>query len=235
MVISEHYQALLQKSSEALKSMQKDSDCISIFVKVHNLSDDYASISKVISDRPEFQMFDLAICEYQHGLDALACGRYRHATISLRLFFELALATILFSAYEIRLRKWLANSQDIVWSSLVNPENGVFSKTFIEAFNSGLEGFGKQYATIAEKVYRECSEFVHGNIHTHSSAKQPIGFSKEMLTSWAERAEAIHLCIVFAFTARYIQYVADESKRGIEGIVIENLGHLSPIQDVYGR
>ena len=235
MNISDHYAALIKRSADAFEDMEADADAASKFIKAHNLSDDYEIIKKAIADRPEAQLFELALSEYQYGLYALACGRYRHATISLRLFFELSLATILFSAYEIRLRQWLANSQDIVWSSLTSQESGVYSKSFISAFNSGLEGSGKQYATIAEKVYRECSEFVHGNVHTHSEARRPIGFSKELLVSWAEKSEAIHLCVIFAFAARYIQYLPEASRRAVESIIVENLGHISAIQDVYGR
>jgi hypothetical protein len=70
----------------------------------------------------------LAIREYQFALFAAAGGTYRHASISLRLFFELALATVHFSAYEIKLRKWLSNSGDIVWAALIDSDNGVYAK-----------------------------------------------------------------------------------------------------------
>lgn len=235
MSVPDHYRSLLSKSTEAFEQLLTDQEAFSEFTKSNNFLNDFELLRLAIDSRPEAELFALGIREYQFALYAASTSMYRHASISLRLFLELSLATIHFSAHEIRLRKWLNNSGDINWSSLIHPEEGVFAKNFILAFNPGMEDLGKQYSTIAEKAYRECSEFVHGNSHTHSAAERPLGFDQSMLYSWIERADAVRLSVIFAFAARYLRLLSDASRNGIEGVMLDSLGHVPAVQELFGQ
>jgi hypothetical protein len=235
MSVSDHYQVLMKRSANAQHAMLSDQEALVEFTKSHNLITDFEHLHAAIADRPEAVLLQLAIREYQFSLYAASFANYRYASMSLRLFLELSLATVHFSAYELRLRKWLNNTLDIVWSSLIDPDCGVFAKAFIMAFNPGMENLGKQYSTIAEKVYRECSEFVHGNLHTHSEVREPLEFDRSMLLAWTERADAVRLSIIFAFAGRYLRLLSVESRNGLEALMIDNLGHIPAVRELYGK
>jgi hypothetical protein len=125
MGIEDHYSALVNRSGDLLRTMAADSDALSALTKSHNFLVDYEVLRLAIADRPESTVFASAIREYEFALYAVSVGTYRHAFISLRLFLELALATVYFSASEIKYRKWVRNSEDIVWGALVDKEGGV--------------------------------------------------------------------------------------------------------------
>jgi hypothetical protein len=213
--------------------MLDDREALVEFTKSHNVIADLERMHHAVGDRPEAALLQLATREYQLALYAASCANYRHASISLRLVLELALATVYFSAYELRLRKWLNNTYDIIWTSLINSDDGVFAKAFVSAFNPGMAHLGKQYSTIAEKVYRECSEYVHGNLHTHTKPSEPIGFDRSMLLAWTERADAVRLSFIFAFAARYLCLLSVDSKNDLEALITESLGYIPAVREHY--
>lgn len=235
MSIPDHYRSLAAKSTAALENLISESEELATFAKAHNFLADFELLQTAIQTRPESELFAFAIREYQFALFSASTSLYRQASISLRLFLELSLATVLFSAHEIRLRKWQNGTNDITWASLIDPDNGVFAKEFILAFDSGLEGWGKQYSALAERVYRECSEFVHGNLHTHNGLDRSLEFDRTMLASWVQRADAARLCVSFAFAARYLAVLPCAVQSNLEALMLENFGHVHAVQAIYGR
>jgi hypothetical protein len=231
MSVADHYGALVDRSKKLLDKMVADDEAVVAFTKSHNFLADYQALHDAIAHRPEAKVFSLAIREYQFALYALSIGTYRHAFISLRLFFELGLATVYFSAFEIKLRKWLKSTEDIVWGALVDTDNGVYAHAFISAFEPELASSAKQYRVLAEKVYRECSEYVHGNMHTH--AETLLDFDKSHFLSWHERADTVRLCILFPFAARFLTLSSKTDRDKLESIMVESLGHLPTIQALY--
>jgi hypothetical protein len=235
LTVEEHYRNLLQRDEQMLNSLVADPVALVEFVKAHNFQADFEKLRDAVTNRPESEIFSLAIREYDFALSAVACSHYRHAHISLRLFFELALSAIHFSAHEINLRKWMLNSHDIYWSALADKENGVFAKSFIQVFHPGLSNSADQYLAMAVKVYRECSEFVHGNLHTHQDFDQPVEYNQELQIAWAERAEAVRISLLFAFAGRYLALLNPGQRTELEQLMIESFGHLQSIQELYGK
>jgi hypothetical protein len=133
MPVSDHYLELIERGRQILGQMFNDTESNTAFTRSHNFTPEYELLHAVIARRPESNVLSLAIREYQFALYAVAAGNYRHAFISLRLFLELALSTVYFSATEIKLRKWMANQGDIVWSALVDRDNGIYSASFVSA------------------------------------------------------------------------------------------------------
>lgn len=125
--------------------------------------------------------------------------------------------------------------KDINWSALKDPQSGVFSVNFIRAFNSEFSVFGRQYLAIAEAVYRECSEFVHGNAGTHAILPSDIAFDKKAFLAWHDKAAAMRVAIVFAFSARYLNHVSKEAFGLMEPIISDVLGDLQPVQMIFSR
>ncbi|TKC90967.1 hypothetical protein FAZ69_06255 [Trinickia terrae] len=201
----------------------------------HNYLLDYDAIKLAIAERPEASVLDSAVKEYQFALFALVSGQYRHAFGGLRLFFELMLATVQFSAHEIDYRMWVKDSKDINWNALKDVQSGVFSVNFIRAFNPEFSDSAKQYLAIAEVVYRECSEFVHGNAGTHSMLPSDITFQEKAFFSWHEKAATMRLAIIFAFSARYLNYVTKEATDRMEPIITDVLGNLPPVQAIFSQ
>ena len=152
--------------------------------------------------------------------------RYRSETTATPLlaydfFFELSIATIDFSAHELRLRRWQAHLDDIIWAKLMDAETGIYSDSFLRSFSAELAPLGKQYSTLASKVYRECSEYVHGNLNTHPGPDTPLEFSETLTLAWAEKAKTIRRCITFAFSARFLAFLPVQNRNIIEPVVLD--------------
>lgn len=234
MNIDEHYRALLGNGQAVFETMA-GSDEMSRLRVSHNYLLDYDAMKMAISSRPEAAVFDFAVKEYQYAMFALVSGQYRHAFVGLRIFFELMLATVQFSAHEIDYRMWAKDSKDINWSGLKDSENGVFSKNFIRAFNPEFSECGSQYLAIAEAVYRECSEFVHGNAGTHAILPSEIKFQEALFRSWHDKASTMRIAVIFAFSARYLTYISKEAVDQMEPIIMDALGNLPPVQAIFSN
>lgn len=234
MDILQHYQGLIQNSEAVLGTMVEMGGIESLAAS-HNYLLDYDAFKMAIAGRPEAAVLESAVKEYQFALFALASGQYRHAYGGLRLFFELMLATVQFSAHEIDYRMWAKDAKDINWSSIKDPQSGVFATNFIRAFNPDFSDCGKQYLAIAEAVYRECSEFVHGNAGTHLVLPVNVRFDKEAFDAWHQKATTMRIAVVFAFSARYLNYVGREETNRLEPIITDVLGNLAPVRALFAQ
>lgn len=234
MDVLEHYRALIKNSDIVLTEMV-EANGLEGLIASHNYLLDFDALKMAIAGRPEAAVLDSAVKEYQFALFALVSGQYRHAFGGLRLFYELMLATVQFSAHEIDYRLWAKDSKDITWSTLKDAQNGVFAKNFIRAFNPGFSDSGKQFLAIAEAVYRECSEFVHGNASTHAVLPSDITFQKEAFSSWHDKATIMRLTIIFAFSARYLNYMTKEALDRMEPIITDVIGDLAPVQEIFAQ
>lgn len=59
---------------------------------------------------------------------------------------------------------WQRGQCDMSWTQIVDDQNGIFGKQFISTYANDIDtGRSLELLTIAKNVYRECSEFVHGN------------------------------------------------------------------------
>ncbi len=228
--IHEYYRGLIRHSGTVVEEMLEDRDAVEVFTASHNYLLDFDALKQAINNRPEVNVLDAAVKEYQLALFALASGQYRYAFVGLRLFFELMLATVQFSAHEIDYRLWTTDSKDINWRALIDPQSGVFSKGFIEAFNPGFVDSLNQYSAIAEVVYRECSEFVHGNAGTHATIPTHIAFHRPTFFDWHAKAKTMRMVIIFIFCARYMNYISDIAKNAIEPVALDAIGYLAAIQ-----
>lgn len=195
---------------------------------------DISLCAQMIKEKREAKLFDLAIKEYQFSLFTLSQGMYRHAFSSLRLTLELALSAIEFSANEYSLRRWESGLNDINWQRIINLENGIFSKNFANIFNVEVADRIEHYRKLAESVYRECSEYVHGNANTHLKLPSKIEFSEENVLSWADKSSTIHMIILFTYFLRYVGDLNAESKEQLSLTFNESLGHIPSIRITFG-
>ena len=234
MDVVDNYNFLLDQSKVVFDTML-DKLGPQPLVTSHNYLLDYDKLKVAIDDRPEVSVLNLAVKEYQFALYALCSGQYRYAFGGIRLFFELMLSVVQFSAHEIDYHLWYKDKKDINWAALKNQETGIFSVNFIRAFNPDLADRGKQYSAIAESVYRECSEFVHGNALTHHNLPNDISFHEEAFSAWHTKASVMRIAIIFAFTSRFLNHIPHQKMLIIEPVIMEVLGHLQPIQDAFSK
>ena len=228
-----YYQSCYQKSGEILAESLSEEN-IKLQNSSFNFIKDYHNWIDILSKRPESMLFFQAVREYEFALISLALGQYRHSFMGLRLFLELSLAGVLFSSSEIELRTWLAGKRDILWSEIIDENRGIFSMKFTGAFFEELFSESPNYRIIAGKIYRECSEYVHGNAEAFNRLPTELTFDQKTFEDWHQKAENIRLIIVFAFSCRYLRFISDTELRMIEHAVLSNLAHISNIRAQFG-
>ncbi len=193
---------------------------------------DLGACAAILGTRPEKEVFDLAIREYQYALIAACHGSYRQSFAALRLSFELWLAAIAFSASEKDLRAWRARKQDIVWGKLISEDTGVLSKSFVALFCTNLEGNATRFKVMSESFYRECSEYVHGNHHTHLLLPDELTYNQPTFRDWCAKAETMKLICLFCFAYRYSDLIPPSGLALIGSPIGDTLGHIPEIRQM---
>lgn len=233
MNVPDYYQQLNVEAGKIQNSTFSDSDTLASHITSHGFLHDYSTFLNIINHRYESSIFELALKEYQYALFALSSGQYRHAYVGLRLFFEMTLATFHFSANELDFRLWESDRKDINWRTLIDEDNGIFSKTYGRAFNESLIEHVKAFNGITQNVYRECSEYVHGNLHTHHTIPKNIEYKKEICLDWHNKAKTMHLVILYLFSIRYLPNLNSEDKAKAEPIIMSELSHIAELRNQF--
>lgn len=202
--------------------------------KSHAFVNDLALWITEIGTRPEVSVLQAALREYQFALLSLSAGHYRAAFAALRLNLELSFATVQWSANERELREWRRGQRDSNWAALIDHDNGILSKQFIRLFSEELADEASQYRASATAVYRECSEYVHGNAHTHRSIPEQLIFDNASFEAWQERASVVRLTISFALAARYLSDLKPDVRSRLESMLIDHLGHSVGVRVILG-
>jgi len=229
MDIALYYQDLATRRQAIMAQGVADDAAFRMHISSHNILKDFDLMTSVICG-PEHKIMIQACREYQYSLDAVLFGNYRHAFSSLRLAFELASGAIYFSANQMKMHLWLSGHADLKWGELTNPDNGVFSVNFIKAFNPGLSQYRKQYCTMASTVYRECSEYVHGNPDTHDDVQSMADYDSMKFQNFHDKVETVWLCILFQFISRYLRDFDITARAKTEHLVLEKFGQLPEVR-----
>jgi hypothetical protein len=96
-----------------------------------------------------------------------------------------------------------------------------------------MKEYCPQYLAMATAVYRECSEFVHGNRSSFNGIDSKIQFVPEIMDKWLDRADTISRLVKFAFLVRYLPHSDGSVRNSFEQMALENFGDLAPIQAIY--
>jgi hypothetical protein len=190
--------------------------------------------AEVIAPNKEQHLLAVAVREYQYALLALAQGLYRQAFKGLRLVLELCLQAIHLSAHQVELQEWLTSRKDTVWGALVDENNGVLSVRFSNAFFPELKDDVRHHRGLAEQLYRECSECVHGNMQKHIPLPTSLIFSAESFELWHRKAAGVALVITFALSLRYLRDMTTEQLKTLEHDLLDRLGHVAAIRRRFG-
>lgn len=190
--------------------------------------DELSSWESILTKTTDTTLLISAIKEFELGFQAVLSGQYRYAFMAQRYFLEQMARFIYLSTNELHLRHWKLGMRDVSWTSLVDKENGIFSKAFIRAFYPDVEGEGAQFITLSSKLYRESSEFVHGNFENVNIMPDQITYQSDMLQRWLEYMETVRLIASFLLFMRFsndldksdldkVELLAQEELCGIDG------------------
>jgi hypothetical protein len=229
----DHYRDLLSASGAVMAASFVGSHA-NAMAKSHAFIADLGLWIGQLRGRPELPVLESALREYQFALLSLSAGHYRAAFASLRLTLELSFAAVQWSANERELREWLRGQRDSNWAALIDAENGVLSKQFVRLFYDGLANEAGQYRASAAAVYRECSEYVHGNAHTQRAIPRTLVFDVGQFEDWHEKASVVRLTTSFVLAARYLSDFDSAARSSIEGAVLDHLGHSAAIRALIG-
>lgn len=196
----------------------------------HSVIDDLHCWRQVLVGRRELLILDLAATEYELSLLAVMRGDYRGAFIRLRLHIELICLSIYGSANRLDLEDWIGGIQDTSWNRLTEETSGVFSTRFCRSFCPELVPEAKHYRSIATALYRECSEYVHGNISVTPAIPVTLSYSDALVQLWTAKATNASLIVTFLLTMRYLSELSSEQVSKTSEIIMDRLGHIHFIQ-----
>lgn len=231
MNVIEHYKTIGITAMEILdKSLQEED--IDLLSSNHSFIYDFSIWLDVLKDRPEISILQNAIKEYQISILSNNMGLYQQAFMGLRFFLERTLVAILFSANEIELNLWKLGERDTYWSELMDDEKGIFSTKFCKAFFPELKDEIAHFKAITKKVYRECSEYVHGNQSIFDKIPSDLSYSTDVFHEWNSKADTIKRVILFAFCLRYLKSLQNENINKLETSLHEEFKAITPIIEI---
>lgn len=192
--------------------------------ELFQFSEDLNVWLELLSDRTDRTILVSAVQEFELGFQAVVGGQYRYAFIAQRYFLEQICRFIYLSTNELHLRHWKLGLRDISWGALADKENGILSKVFIRAFYPEVEVEGEHLITIASKLYRESSEFIHGNFNKLEELPSNIEFNSSLVARWIDFMGTCKLVALFLLFMRFSKDIDKQNIARIEDMAKEELG-----------
>ncbi|HRF67422.1 MAG TPA: hypothetical protein PK850_15845 [Ignavibacteria bacterium] len=236
MKVTDHYKELGKQANVIIKTSLKNKD-LDLLSSNHSFINDFSIWLNVIKDRPESSILRNAIKEFQLAILSNNFGMYQQAFMGLRFFLERTFAAIFFSANEIELNLWKIGERDTYWNEVIgiNKETkeiqGIFSRKFCRAFFPELKDEIPHFFAITSKVYRECSEYVHGNKSVIDKIPDKLKYSEELFYEWNSKADTIRRIVLFTFCLRYLNQLKKEEIKVIEATIFEEFKSITQIVD----
>lgn len=154
---------------------------------------------------------------------------YRNSFSSLRLSMEMLFGGIYFSTAIIDFIEWTKSSKDLNWNTINDLNNGVLSHRFCNAFFPELKESNEEYFTKSKNLYRDLSEYVHGNHHTWISSGAAIKIDENEIILFNKSLKAFFEIANFSLSLRYLKGIKKSQLEQIEPILMQTLNHVSPI------
>ncbi len=120
--------------------------------------------------------------------------------------------------------------RDVKWASLMDPDSGVLSVRYSDGFFPELRDSVAMYRGIAAKIYRELSEFVHGNHQTWGITKDRLEFSENAQEQWFANFSDANRAVTYASCLRFLMESNIQDVAEISALVQNCSGHVEPIR-----
>lgn len=244
MGIKEYYNKLFEKVGSNKDSLFHyiDNDDEHLFENAFNFYTNLQTLYKVLENRLESGIFKNAIRVYQESMLCAISGLYQPAFMGLRYFLERFMMGAYLSSSEIELRTWMSNERDTYWTELVgvesntqdtnnnNPNRGIFSSKFTKAFFPDLDGERIQMLAMTKRVYRECSEYVHGNPQAIGGIPESLDYEEHILQEWLDKAETVKRCVLYVVFLRYARSCSNDDFDKVRDIFLDEFKSIKPIK-----
>lgn len=164
-------------------------------------------------------------------------GFYKEAISALRQCLEHTLFSIVLSTNDYRYRLWKAGQFDMTWAQLMDDQNGIFGIQFIRTYAPDIEEIRSvELIRISKNIYRECSEYIHGNYAKSHDISKLLTFSESKVKQFTEYFESVKYIICMALFIRYREVLDDpEHLRKLEPLITDNIGMLYEVQHLFGK
>lgn len=202
-----------------------------LFANANAFIDDYGLWQKWIAEKYGIEIFSLALSEYETALLFAVQSLYKQAFSSLRAYLEHTLFGIQLTTNLLQYLNWKQDAQDVYWSQIVDLDSGLFSSNYTSVFFSELCASSKLILDLAKRVYRECSQFTHGNYSAWEVIKYPPVYDEKAFVKFLDEAESIKYIIEYSFFIRFIKEIPEEKITDFESQIRESLGHLKEVTD----
>jgi hypothetical protein len=195
--------------------------------------DELSTWESLLNKRNDTTLLISAIKEFELCFQAVLSGQYRYAFMAQRYFLEQMARFVYLSTNELYLRHWKLGIRDVSWASLVDKDNGIFSTNFIRAFFPDAESQGGQFITLSSKLYRESSEFVHGNFDKENIMPDKIIFQIDMLKKWLDYMESVKLIVTFLLFMRFSKDLNPSEFEKLEDLAKEELSGINGFEILF--
>ncbi len=202
--------------------------------KVLHLEADLTTWLRVLDNYPESQQLRSAHQDFGLAFYAIMSGLYRQAFSSLRSFLEVTAGATYLSALEFKRRQWISGNLDISWSSIVSPEEGLYSTSFLTEFCPEAISEQKQMIKSLKGAYRRCSEYIHGNVATSQMLPNDISHRADIVAEWLSIAKAVLCSIIHCFMVRYYIDFSEPQRRIVEASLEDHLSSFSSVRKLLG-
>lgn len=249
MNINDYYSDYKGRLNSIIDSSLAEVDLANDVALCFNIVADYEMWLDCIGNRIENVIYNNAIKVFQDALGNMLSGKYQSAFMGLRYYMERTLCGVYLSANELELRTWLIGERDTYWTEVIGREGketnvvskeednavnkGLFSTFYVRAFFPDIEDEVKHFRRIASSVYRECSEFVHGNPQALGMIPEHLEYKRELMELWCDKALIIKRVIFFVFAMRYLSELKVEEKNKIAELMKEEFATVKPIYNQF--
>lgn len=191
--------------------------------------EDYSLWRNWITTKYGGEIFQLAASEYETALLFSLQSLYKQAFTALRACLEHTLFGIQVSTNLYQYLSWKQNTKDVYWSEITNNETGLFSRNYISLFFSNLVDDSSLILELAKRVYRECSEFTHGNYIAWKSLSESAIYDENLLTKFLDLIKNVRYIIEFSFFVRFANEISASDLQTLEPQISEYLGHFKEV------
>ena len=249
MNINEYFQDYKHQLDSIVDSSLAEKELANDITLCFNIVNDYEAWLNSIGNRLESIIYKNAIKVYQDAFSCMLEGHYQSAFMGLRYCFERTLCGIYLSANELELRTWLNGLRDTYWSEIIGNEGkqnegketendkkiekGLFSKKYVDAFCPELQDEIQHFKRMSVSVYRECSEFVHGNPMALEKIPDILTYDNKLVSLWCEKALVMKRVMFFSFALRYLRDMAEDEKSIVADIIKDEFVSVKPIIELF--
>jgi hypothetical protein len=199
----------------------------------HHASSCIYEFSENIVDTSEKEILRTVSSQLESATFCACKGMYRQAFVSLRLALEMGLASAYFSVHKLELQEWLDGRGDIKWSSLICENDGVLSSRFSKAFFEEFGGDMDKYRDKAKSLYRQLSEYVHGNNETWESSEIELSFDEKKIDTYFRIVKGVSEILLFVLSCRYLKLFSENVLESLE-FIPEEMNHLGYVREYFG-